>query len=113
MLKLSSSYMKVILATAIILILAATLSASAMAGSRSPSSEAVPLSITVSGNHFVNGSGQMVRLVGVNRSSTEYACIDWGGYASGSLDASDAAVIAGWHANAVRIPLNEDCWLGI
>ena len=27
------------------------------------------------GNKLVNGSGQTVRLLGVNRSSTEYACV--------------------------------------
>ena len=28
-------------------------------------------------------------------------------------DAATAAAIASWQMNAVRIPLNEDCWLGI
>ena len=86
-------------------------------------SGATPLSIAVSGNHFVNGAGQTVQLVGVDRSSTEYACT-YGYVASGlgptaedpsgtdPLDPEDAAAIAAWHANAVRIPLNEDCWLG-
>jgi hypothetical protein len=29
------------------------------------------------------------------------------------MNASEAAAIASWHVNAVRVPLNEDCWLGI
>jgi len=29
------------------------------------------------------------------------------------MDAPDAAAIAAWHATAVRVPLNEDCWLGL
>ena len=29
------------------------------------------------------------------------------------MDDADAAAIASWHATAVRVPLNEDCWLGI
>jgi hypothetical protein len=82
-----------------------------------------PLSISISGNHFVNAVGQTVQLVGVNRMSSEYACT-YGYVASGPgvspddpsgtdpLDGEDAAAIASWHANAVRIPLNEDCWLG-
>jgi endoglucanase len=74
---------------------------------------AAPLSITVSGNHFVNGAGQTIRLLGVNHSSAEYACVDGYGYDDGHFDAADAATVASWHANAVRIPLNEDCWLGI
>jgi endoglucanase len=85
----------------------------ALASAAVPAGAAPALSIMVSGNHFVNGSGQTVRLLGVNRSSTEYACFYGYGYASGPLEAADAAAIAAWHANAVRIPLNEDCWLGI
>ena len=38
----------------------------------------VPLSISIVGNHFVNGAGQTVRLLGVNHASFEYACE--GGY---------------------------------
>jgi endoglucanase len=71
------------------------------------------LSIAISGNHFVNGSGETVQLVGVDRTSPEYACFYGYAYSNGPIDASDAAAIATWHANAVRIPLNEDCWLGI
>ena len=76
-----------------------------------------PLSIKVVGNHFVNGSGQTIRLLGVDRPGTEYACEQGWGFSDGDDDASaaaaDAASIAGWDADAVRVPLNEDCWLGI
>jgi endoglucanase len=74
---------------------------------------AVPLSVAVHGNHFVNGSGQTIRLLGVNHASFEYACEQGWGYNDGHMDATDAAAIASWHATAVRVPLNEDCWLGI
>jgi hypothetical protein len=74
---------------------------------------ASPLSISVVGNHFVNGAGQTIRLLGVNREGTEYACEQGTGYSVGPEDASDAAAIAAWQTNAVRIPINEDCWLGI
>jgi endoglucanase len=73
----------------------------------------VPLSIAVRGNHFVNGSGQTVRLLGVNHASFEYACEQGWGYNDGHMNAADATAIASWHATAVRVPLNEDCWLGI
>ena len=76
-------------------------------------SAAAPLSIGVSGNHLVNGSGQAIRLLGVNRSGTEYACIQGWGLFDGPNDAGSIAAMAGWHINAVRIPLNEDCWLNI
>jgi endoglucanase len=74
---------------------------------------ASPLSIRIEGNHFVNGEGQTIRLLGVDRTSSEYGCVDGFGYDDGHFDAVDAAAIAGWNANAVRVPLNEDCWLGI
>ncbi len=74
---------------------------------------AVPLSIAIQGNHFVNGAGQTIRLLGVNHPSSEYACVDGFGYNDGHQDDADAAAIASWNANAVRVPLNEDCWLGI
>ncbi len=66
------------------------------------------------GNHLIDGSGNVVQLTGVNRSGAEYACAGGFGIFDGPTD-TDAAVraIADWHANAVRIPLNEDCWLGI
>ncbi|MFZ0044166.1 MAG: cellulase family glycosylhydrolase, partial [Solirubrobacteraceae bacterium] len=73
----------------------------------------VPLSISVKGNQFIDGAGQPVRLLGVNHPSFEYGCVDGFGYDDGHMDAVDAAAIASWHANAVRVPLNEDCWLGI
>jgi hypothetical protein len=39
---------------------------------------AVALSIAISGNHFVNGAGQTVRLLGVDREGTEYAAAGLG-----------------------------------
>jgi endoglucanase len=74
---------------------------------------ATPLSIKIVGNHFVNGDGQTIRLLGVNHQSFEFACVDGFGYDDGLMDDADAAAIASWKTNAVRVPLNEDCWLGI
>lgn len=75
------------------------------------------LEIHVSGNHLVDGFGHTVRLFGVNRAGTEYQCVIGGpagaGIFSGPSDRASIAVIASWHVNAVRVPLNEDCWLGI
>jgi endoglucanase len=55
---------------------------------------------------------------GVNWSSFEYACAQ--GWGMSSLDnlvardpyAAEAEAIAAWGANTVRLPLNQDCWLG-
>jgi hypothetical protein len=74
---------------------------------------ATPLSITVSANRLVDGNGTTIRLLGVNRSGTEYACIQGWGIFDGPNDATSVAAMAAWHINAVRIPLNEDCWLDI
>jgi hypothetical protein len=67
----------------------------------------------VEGNRLVDAAGDPVRLRGVDRSGTEFACAQGWGIFSGPSDAASVAAIASWHANAVRVPLNESCWLGI
>lgn len=70
--------------------------------------------VRVQGNALINPEGQRVQLVGVDRSGTEYACVGAsGGFFDGPSDPASVAVMASWGINAVRIPLNEDCWLGI
>jgi len=54
-----------------------------------------------------------VILRGVNRSGTEYACIQGWGMFDGPSNAASVQAIASWDVNFVRVPLNEDCWLGI
>jgi hypothetical protein len=49
----------------------------------------------------------------VNRSGTESACQQGNGIFQGPSDAASIAAIKNWDANAVRVPLNESCWLGI
>jgi aryl-phospho-beta-D-glucosidase BglC (GH1 family) len=72
------------------------------------------------GDHILNAQGQPLRLLGVNRSGSEFKCIQLGtpssrgwGIFDGPTGVSSARSIASWHANVVRVPLNEDCWLGI
>jgi Cellulase (glycosyl hydrolase family 5) len=49
---------------------------------------------------------------GANWPSFEYACSeDWGYSQDGDTDAA-AVAMTSWHINTVRIPLNENCWLG-
>lgn len=71
------------------------------------------LSVRIVGNHFVDGNGRTVRLLGVNRSGTEYECMANNGFFDGPSDANSIAAMARWNIDAVRVPLNEDCWLGI
>ncbi|MEA2418406.1 MAG: endoglucanase [Thermoleophilaceae bacterium] len=76
--------------------------------------------LKVKGNHLVDtrGGGQTFVPRGVNWPSFEYACSDGYGYSNAASasnvgpNAAGAAVIASWHINTVRIPLNQDCWLG-
>lgn len=78
-----------------------------------PTTHAAPLALRVSGNHLVDSTGATLQLRGVNRSGTEYACIqDWGIF-DGPSDAASVQAIASWGINEVRVPLNEDCWLNI
>jgi endoglucanase len=76
-----------------------------------PSGSLSPLH--VSGPSLVNALGQPVQLRGVNYSGPEYACIQGWGIFDGPNDAASVQAIAGWRANAVRVPMNEDCWLNI
>ena len=72
-----------------------------------------PGGLHVSGNRLLDSSGASVVLHGVDRSGSEYACIQGFGFFDGPTDAPSIAAMAAWHINAVRVPLNEDCWLGI
>lgn len=81
---------------------------------------AAGMSVSVVGNQLVDSSGNTIRLLGVNHSGSEFMCIQSGtpgnlgwGIIDGPTNLASAQAITSWHADAVRIPLNEDCWLGI
>jgi len=72
------------------------------------------LAVHVAGNRLVNGAGSTIKLHGVNRSGPEYQCVHGLGIFDGPSDDASVAAMASWHGvNTVRVPLNEDCWLGI
>ncbi len=71
------------------------------------------LTLHVVDNHLADGSGRTVRLLGVNRSGAEYACTGGHGFFAGPTHRRAIAAMVAWHINAVRVPLNEHCWLGI
>jgi hypothetical protein len=84
-----------------------------------PSSFAAAPRLQVVGNRVVDArTGQTFVMRGVNWPSFEYACHDGYGYSNSAgkrtvgPDAAGAATIVSWHINTVRIPLNQDCWLG-
>jgi endoglucanase len=66
----------------------------------------------VSGNKLVDAGGRTVVLHGVNRSGGEFACIQGNGMWDGPVDQASIDAIRTWNIKAVRIPLNEECWLG-
>ncbi|MGY1661068.1 glycoside hydrolase family 5 protein [Geodermatophilus sp. SYSU D00705] len=76
--------------------------------------------LRVMGNRIVNALGAPVRLVGFNVSGSEYACLSgWGFFDQPAPDSARmtearVAQMAAWSgANTVRVPLNEQCWLGL
>ena len=62
--------------------------------------------------HIVDALGHRVSLHGANRSGTEFSCL-FGQFADGPADEPSLLAMKTHHINAVRVPLNEDCWLGI
>jgi hypothetical protein len=74
---------------------------------------ATAFAVRVDGNRLVDGAGKPMRLVGVDHSGSEYACVQGYGIFDSPHDDALAKSIASWHVNAVRVPLNEDCWLAI
>ena len=69
--------------------------------------------LRVSGHHLVD-NGRVVRLLGINRSGTEYMCEDgFGDVFDGPHDQRSVTAMRTWRINAVRVPLNDSCWLGV
>ncbi len=87
--------------------------APAAAGRSAPRAPAALPYVAVSGNHLVDAAGHVIRLLGVDRSGTEFACVQGLGNLYGPSSAASVRAMASWHIDAVRVPLNEDCWLGI
>ena len=78
-----------------------------------PLTASAAMRVRVSGNHLVNGSGTTIRLLGVNRAGTEYACAQGWGIFDGPSNAASIAAMRTWKVRSVAVPLNEACWLGL
>jgi endoglucanase len=94
--------------------IAAAVATAALAVAVAPASAT---DLHVRGNQLIDGS-RVVRLLGVDRSGLEYACIQGGGFFSSPHpdtidDPRMIAAMKSWDIDAVRVPLNEDCWLGL
>jgi endoglucanase len=68
--------------------------------------------LQVSGNELVDASGAQVMLHGVDRSGTEYMCVQGNGIFDGPHHQASISAMLKWDVNAVRVPLNEACWNG-
>ena len=90
-----------------VLVLSSTFAPSAH-GDTSPA----PPVVEVDGPHLVDGSGRPLQLRGVNRSGTEYSCVQGHGIFDGDTGDRAIAAMTEWQINTVRVPLNDDCWLG-
>lgn len=78
----------------------------------------MPPALHVAGNLLVDANGKTVTLRGANMAGTEFVCAQgwspsdpFGGQPEDNP--ATFAAMKSWGINAVRIPLNEDCWLGI
>jgi endoglucanase len=79
----------------------------------SPASPPEVMSVSVSGNELVDEDGKTIRLVGVNFSGSQYACAEGRGFFDAPATDASIEALKSWGINAVRLPLNESCWLGI
>ena len=68
--------------------------------------------VRVSGNELVSASGQRMVLRGVDRSGTEYECVQGHGIFDGPSGQASVSAMRSRGINAVRLPLNEACWNG-
>ncbi|WP_249161248.1 cellulose binding domain-containing protein [Actinospica acidithermotolerans] len=99
----------------------ASASATATTTSASPTATATGTGTTssvapqlhVSGNKLVDASGNTFIPHGVDRSGTEYECVQGYGIFDGPSDQASITAMKSWGpVNAVRVPLNEACWNG-
>ena len=99
--------------SAVLLPLVLAVAAAAPGGGDSAAAATVKPYVAVSANRLVNASGETIRLLGVDRSGAEYMCLGGSGVFDGPVDGKAVKAMAAWRIDAVRVPLNEDCWLGI
>ena len=65
------------------------------------------------GNRLADQYGRTLRLLGVNRSASHYACTTGPDTFDGPVDDAAVEAMRSWAITAVRVSLNEQCWLGV
>ena len=66
------------------------------------------------GNRLINRlTGRPVTLKGIAMMSGEYACVHSTRVFDGPANRTVVDGMAAWGINAIRLPMNEDCWLGL
>ena len=68
--------------------------------------------LRVQGNRLLDTAGRPVQLRGVNRMGLEFSCVQGKGLTQ-PFDQQSVDALRSWRVNVVRLPLNEQCWLGI
>jgi len=71
-----------------------------------------PSALSVEGNQLVNVEGDEVVLNGFNRTGAEWPCRHGWGFVDGPVDDAAVEAIVSWNPNTVRVPMNQQCWLG-
>jgi endoglucanase len=104
---------RLLIAALAVLVVLAVVAAAASARARTQPA------VHISGSRLIGLDGRQLRLIGVNRSGTEYSCsgpVAGGGFGygifQGPVDTGSVRALQSWHVNAVALPLNEACWLG-
>ena len=101
-------------ARAVVLVLALVVALVGI-GQASPAGASSPTAPTpvVSGNRLIDTrTGATFVPHGVNWPSFEYACSQGWAYSQDDDTAAAAIAMASWGINTVRVPLNQNCWLG-
>lgn len=79
-----------------------------------PSVSSLGPGLHVFGNQIMMSNGKALVYHGVNRSGSEYHCTQKGKSTfDGPSDQASITAMLTWKITIVRVPLNEDCWLGI
>lgn len=101
----------------ILLISAAVVSFSLRSTTTVKAAGIAPTGLHVVGNKIEDGGNNVIVPHGVDRMGTEYQCTKSSTNAptnfDGPVDQATVSDMVAWDINVVRVPLNEDCWLGI